>query len=92
MEHITVGRKYNEGNVALIECVKNGNLKNIDIKDKCFLLIVLTSGRLCFEVGYEQVTAQAPAFICFDETENPVLTLKSKAKYICIYFHPEFLN
>ena len=48
MEHITVGRKYNEGKVALIECAKNGNLKNIDIKGKCFLLIVLISGKLCF--------------------------------------------
>ena len=92
MEHITVGRKYNEGKVALIECAKNGNLKNIDIKGKCFLLIVLTSGRLYFEVGGERVTADAPAFICFDETENPVLISKSKAKYICVYFHPEFLN
>ena len=92
MEHITVGRKYNEGKVALIECAKNGNLKNIDIKGKCFLLIVLISGKLCFEVGGERVTAEAPAFICFDEIENPLLVSKSKAKYICVYFHPEFLN
>lgn len=92
MEHITVGRKYNEGKVALIECAKNGNLKNIDIKGKCFLLIVLISGKLCFEVGGERVTAEAPAFICFDESENPVLVSKSKTRYTCVYFHPKFLN
>ena len=42
MQHITVGRKYNEGKVAKIECVRNDRLQNIDIKDKCFLLIILT--------------------------------------------------
>ena len=31
MEHITVGRKYNEGKVALVECVKGGSLDNISI-------------------------------------------------------------
>ena len=36
MEHITVGRKHNEVKVAFAECVKNGSLKNIDIKGKCF--------------------------------------------------------
>ena len=32
MEHITVGRKKNTSKVALVECVKNGSLNNIDIK------------------------------------------------------------
>ena len=53
MEHITVGRKHNEGKVAFAECVKNGSLKNIDIKGKCFLLIILLSGKLEFKVGNE---------------------------------------
>ncbi|MGN0492018.1 MAG: hypothetical protein ACI4F7_00065, partial [Acutalibacteraceae bacterium] len=92
MEHITVGRKHNEGKIALAECVGCGDLKSIDIKDKCFLLIILTKGRLKFEVGGEAVTAAAPSFLCFDETENPVLVSKSKARYTCIYFHPQFLN
>lgn len=92
MEHITVGRKYNEGKTALVDCLKNDNLKNIDIKGKCFLLIILNNGRLKFGVGGEDVTAAAPAFLCFDETENPVLLSKSKARYTCIYFHPQFLN
>ena len=92
MRHITVGRKYNEGKVAKIECVRNDRLQNIDIKDKCFLLIILTAGKLEFKVENEQFYAAAPAFICFDETADPVLISKQKAQYTCIYFHPEFLN
>ena len=92
MEHITIGRKYNEGKVAFVECVKNGSLDNINIKDKCFLLIVLTKGKIEFKVGGEKVTAVAPSFLCFDETENPVLVSKSKAHYTQVYFHPKFLN
>lgn len=92
MQHITLGKRYNEGKVAKIECVKNGRLQDIDIKDKCFLLIILTSGKLEFEVENERFCAVAPAFICFDETADPVLVSKRKAIFSCIYFHPEFLN
>ena len=92
MEHITVGRKYNEGKVAFVECVKNGLLENINIKDKCFLLVILTKGKLEFKIGCEKITATAPSFLCFDECENPVLISKSKARYTCVYFHPKFLN
>ena len=92
MQHITVGRKYGEGKVAKIECVRNDRLQNIDIKDKCFLLIILTVGKLEFMVENERLYAAAPAFICFDETADPVLISKQKAQYTCIYFHPEFLN
>ena len=92
MRHITVGRKYGEGKVAKIECTQNDRLQNIDIKDKCFLLIILTVGKLEFKVENERFCAAAPAFICFDETADPVLISKQKAQYTCIYFHPEFLN
>ena len=92
MQHITVGRKYNEGKIAKIECVRNDRLRNIDIKDKCFFLIILTAGKLEFKVENERLCAAAPAFICFDETADPVLISKQKVQYSCIYFHPEFLN
>ena len=92
MEHITVGKKYNKGKIAFAECVKDGSLDNVDIKDNCFLLIILVKGKLEFKVGTEKVTATAPSFLCFNETENPVLVSKSKAQYTCIYFHPRFLN
>ena len=92
MQHITIGRKYNEGKVAKIECVRNDRLQNTHIKNNCFLLIILTAGKLEFKVENEQFYAAAPAFICFDETADPVLISKQKAQYTCIYFHPEFLN
>ena len=92
MKHITVGREFNRGKIAFVECVKNDPLKNIEIKNKCFLLILLTSGKLEFSVGDNTVSALAPSFICFDETEDPILLKNSAAKYICIYFHPKYLN
>lgn len=92
MEHITVGRKYNKGKVVFVECVRDNPIQNIDIKDKCFLLIILTKGKMVFNIGGETVSAIAPSFICFDESENPVLVSKAKARYTCVYFHPKFLN
>ena len=92
MEHITIGRQYNKGKVAYVGCVRNDPLDSVDIRGKCFLLIVLTTGRLEFTVGGKTVEAVAPAFICFDESENPVLVSKYGARYTCIYFHPKFLN
>ncbi len=92
MQHITVGRKYNEGKVAFVECVKDGFLDDINIKDKCFLLIILTKGKFDFKINGETISATAPSFLCFDESENPVFLSKSKAHYTCVYFHPKFLN
>ena len=92
MQHITVGRKYNEGKVAKIECTQNDRLQNTHIKNNCFLLIILTAGKLEFKAENDRFYAAAPAFICFDETADPVLISKQKAQYTCIYFHPEFLN
>ena len=42
MEHITVSTKNYRKKVALAACEENGPLDDIDIKDKHFLLIVLT--------------------------------------------------
>lgn len=92
MKHITVGKRYNEGKVAYVECIKDGQLNNIEIKDKCFLLIILTQGKMEFKIGDEKITATAPSFLCLNELENPVLVSKSKARYTCVYFHPKFLN
>ena len=92
MEHVTVGRVHNAGKTAHINCRRNPPLDNIDIKNKSFLLLVLTSGSIRFSVDKKEFTATAPAFICFDESENPVVLSKSKARYLCIYFNPVFLN
>ncbi len=92
MEHITVGQKYNRGKIAFVECVNGGSLDNIEIKNKCFLLILLTKGRLSFTVNGNAFTASAPCFICFDETADPVFGNPKNAEYSSIYFHPKFLN
>ena len=92
MDYITVGKTYNEGKVAKVLALKNDSLRNIDIKNKRFLLIVLTDGSLKFCRGNKEISAQAPCFVCFNEKENPLLISKSKASYHCIYFHPDFLN
>ena len=92
MEHVTVGRTHNAGKIAFVECVKNGPLDRIAIEGVCFLLIILTKGKLEFLVGGERVMATAPTFVCFDESEDPVLVSGSKAQYTCVYFHPKFLN
>lgn len=92
MQHVTIGKNYNKSKIALVECVKNDKLESINIKDNYFLLIILSKGRLEFNIGGQKITATAPAFLCFDESENPVLISKTKAQYTCIYFHPTFLN
>ena len=92
MEHITVGRKFGEGKVAFVECVKNGALDNVDIKGKSFLLIILAKGELSFAIENEIVSATAPSFLCFSENENPRLISRKGAAYTCVYFHPNFLN
>lgn len=92
MEYVTVGRKYNEGKVALVECRKDSGFENVHIKGKCFLLIFLSAGCLRFQVAQEIVEASAPCFLCFDESENPVCLTNRQASCFCIYFHPQFLN
>lgn len=92
MEHITVGKKYNKGKIALVECKKNCSLEDIHVKDVCYMLIILTHGKLEFTLNNSHVTAIAPTFICFDETNDPILLRKTKASYYVIYFHPKFLN
>lgn len=92
MQHVTIGKNYNKSKIALVECIKNDKLEGINIKDNYFLLIILSKGRLEFNIGGQKITATAPAFLCFDESENPVLISKTKAQYTCIYFHPTFLN
>lgn len=92
MNHITIGKEYSEGKIAYVSCFKNENFKDISIKDECFLLIIATEGTAEFTVGESSVTVTAPAFVCFNEKENPVLKSKRKFQSYSIYFHPKFLN
>lgn len=88
----TIGREYNTGKIAQVECISNDTLKSMNIKDQCYLLLILTEGTATFRVSEKEFTAIAPCFVCFDESENPVLVKKRKLKCQSIYFHPQFLN
>ncbi len=92
MDHITVGKEYNKGKIALVECKKNCSLENIHIKGVCYMLIILTHGKLEFKLNDSFITAAAPTFVCFDENADPFLKNNTKASYYVIYFHPKFLN
>ncbi len=92
MDYTTIAKKHNEGKIANIICIENDDFSDIQIRDKCFLLIVLIDGMLIFERNGASVNATAPCFICFDEKENPKFISKSRAQYYAIYFHPDFLN
>ena len=88
----TVGRRYDIGRLAPVQCVTNDTLKDIDIKDNCFLLLILREGTARFRVGGKSFEATAPCFVCFDEREEPRLTKKLGLKCDAVYFHPSFLN
>jgi len=90
--NFTEGKKYNMGKIAQVYCQENESLKNIDIKDKSFLLLIIIEGMVTFEVNNNQITAIGPCLICFNEKENPILISKKKLKTKSIYFHPQFLN
>ena len=88
----TVDRKYNVGRIVPIQCVENDTLKDPEIKNTCFLLMIIHSGTLCFKVGNTTFEATGPCFVCFDETEDPKLVRKRGLKCDSIYFNPTFLN
>lgn len=90
--HTTVGKVYWRGKIANVECLQNSGLDNVLIQDAEFLLVVLLSGEIEVALKDSKFRAKGPAFLCFDETENPEFKQISKAEYFCIFFHPVFLN
>lgn len=92
MKHITVGKQYNKGKIAYVQCIKDDALTEIDIKEQCFWLLVLTEGAVSLEVDGALLHATAPCFICFDEKSDPRFLSKHRMKCFSIYFHPMFLN
>ena len=88
----TVGREYDAGRVAPIECRRNDDLSDLEIKDRCFLMILVKKGRATFSVNGRRAEAAAPCIVCFDETEDPVLVGKKGLKCDSVYFDPTFLN
>jgi AraC family L-rhamnose operon regulatory protein RhaS len=88
----TIDRRYNVGKIIPIQCVEDNTLKDLEIKNTCFLLIIIHCGTLCFKVGNTTFEATGPCFVCFDETEAPKLVRKRGVKCDSIYFDPTFLN
>jgi len=92
VDYVTIGKNYPEGKIVPVNCQRNDSLKDINIKDQCYLLIIVTEGNAVFRWKDHTLCATAPCFVCFDETDNPVLINKKKCKSISVYFHPQFLN
>lgn len=92
MQYYTIGKKYLSGKIAHIHCESALTRRNINIKGQSFLLIILYNGEITFRVKEQIISATAPAFLCFDETENIALVKKMHAKALSVYFHPQFLN
>lgn len=88
----TVGREFDVGKIASVQCVKNDNLGDLDIKGHCFLMLIIYEGSAYFQVEDFVFEAIGPCFVCFDEREQPKLVRKSDLKCDSIYFHPIFLN
>ena len=88
----TVGAKYDAGKVAKIHCIKNDKLEDLNIKNKCYLLMIVFEGSVSFKCKNKIFEAEGPCFVCFDETENPKLIKQKGLKCNSIYFNPEFLN
>ena len=92
MKHETIGKVHNKDKVAQIHCVKHTPLTSFRLRDECYLLLLLTEGRLSFTVDGRRFTAVAPCFICFDEKADVAVTSKAHAMCHAAYFHPMFLN
>jgi AraC family L-rhamnose operon regulatory protein RhaS len=88
----TKGIKYSAGKIVPIKCVKGDSFKDIDIKDSCFLLMIMYEGSATFQLGNSTFEAIGPCFVCFSEHETPTLLKKRGVKCDSVYFKPTFLN
>ena len=92
MEAKTVDYKYNIGRMIPIRCVENDPLKDLQIKDNCFLLLIVHEGSVSLQHGKEVIDAMGPCLLCFDETRSLKLIHRRNLCCDTIYFHPTFLN
>ena len=88
----TFGCNYNTGRIAPVQCVKEDTLTDLNIKDTCFALILVYEGDVHFQIRDTSFVANAPCFLCFDESESPKMIKKRGAKCDSVYFNPTFLN
>ena len=92
MKPQTVGRNYDVGRIASIQCVKDDTLRDLNFQDACFGLIIIYEGTALFQVGDASFEAMGPCFVCFDESASPKILKKRRLKCDSIYFEPTFLN
>jgi AraC family L-rhamnose operon regulatory protein RhaS len=87
-----VGRSYDAGRIIPMQCVKGDALKDLNIKDSCFLLIIIYEGAARFQVKGSTFEAVGPCVVCFDESDSPKLLKKRGVKCDSVYFDPTILN
>lgn len=92
MKPQTFGRNHDAEKVVPIQCIKGDTLKDLNIKNSCFLLVIFYEGTAHFEIGNISFEASAPCLVCFNETMTPKLIKKRGVKCDSIYFEPSFLN
>ena len=92
MKPQTVGRKHDIGRIVPVQCVEDDTLKDLDIRDSCFLLTILYEGTAKFQVGDSSFEATGPCLVCFDESISPKILRKRGIKCDSVYFEPAFLN
>ncbi len=88
----TIGRLHNPGKLARIQCIRRDALTDLDIRDKCFLLLIITEGEACLALGDRMLMAQAPCLVCFGERDTPILIRQEGLLCRSVYFHPDFFN
>ena len=92
MENATRAKQFHIGKIAPVCCASEEDLQSIDIHNACFLLLFITEGTATFRVGDKSIHCASPCFVCFDETQEPMLVRKRHMRCCSVYFHPQFLN
>ena len=92
MKPQTYGRNYGVGRIVPVQCVKDDTLRDLNIKNVCFGLIIVYEGKAFFQVRDLFFEAVGPCLVCFDESDSPKLLKKRGVKCDSIYFEPTFLN
>ena len=92
MKPQTVGRNHDIGRMVPIQCVKDDTLRDLNIKDACFGLLIIYEGTVIFQIGDLSFEATGPCFVCFDESNSPKILRKRGVKCDSVYFEPTFLN
>ena len=88
----TFEKNKSSDRIVPIQCVRGDTLKDLEIKDNCFLLMLLYEGEAHFRLRGISFDAIGPCLVCFDEKDSPKLIRKRGLKCDSIYFKPTFLN